>query len=129
MEETNPDIREKLPFTHKIFFPFPKLTDVQKKTTPVILSKKNALIISPTASGKTEAVMAPICERMVEECNGNFRSRELLLIYIVPTKALVNDIYKRLENKLTRLNITSASKTGDVNNFKIVINSKKPLFV
>lgn len=119
MEETKPDIREKLPFTHKIFFPFPKLTDVQKKTTPVILSKKNALIISPTASGKTEAVMAPICERMIKECNGNFRSRELLLIYIVPTKALVNDIYKRLENKLTRLNITSASKTGDVNNFKI----------
>ena len=119
MEETNQDMREKLPFTHKIFFPFPKLTDVQKKTTPVILSKKNALIISPTASGKTEAVMAPICERMVKECNGNFRSRELLLIYIVPTKALVNDIYKRLENKLTRLNITSASKTGDVNNFKI----------
>jgi len=119
MEEIKPDIREKLPFTHKIFFPFPKLTDVQKKTTPVILSKKNALIISPTASGKTEAVMAPICERMIKECNGNFRSRELLLIYIVPTKALVNDIYKRLENKLTRLNITSASKTGDVNNFKI----------
>ena len=119
MEEIKPDIREKLPFTHKIFFPFPKLTDVQKKTTPVILSKKNALIISPTASGKTEAVMAPICERMVKECNGNFSSRELLLIYIVPTKALVNDIYKRLENKLTRLNITSASKTGDVNNFKI----------
>ena len=119
MEETNQDMREKLPFTHKIFFPFPKLTDVQEKTIPVILSKKNSLIISPTASGKTEAVMAPICERMVDECNGEFRSRELLLIYIVPTKALVNDIYKRLENKLTRLNITSASKTGDVNNFKI----------
>ena len=119
MEKINQDIREKLPYTHKIFFPFPKLTDVQEQTIPVILSKKNSLIISPTASGKTEAVMAPICERMVEKCNGEFNSRGLLLIYIVPTKALVNDIYKRLENKLSRLNITSASKTGDVNNFKI----------
>ncbi len=113
------DIRKKLPYTHRIFFPFPKLTDVQEQTIPVILSKKNALIISPTASGKTEAVISPICERMVEDCNGEFDSKKLLVLYIVPTKALVNDIYKRLENKLDRLNITSASKTGDVNNFKI----------
>jgi len=119
MDKINGDIREKLPYSHNIFFPFPKLTDVQEQTIPIILSKKNALIISPTASGKTEAVMSPICERMIEECNGEFNSRQLLLIYIVPTKALVSDIYKRLENKLTRLNITSASKTGDLNNFKI----------
>ncbi len=115
----NGDIRQKLPYTHRIFFPFPKLTDVQEKTIPVILNKKNSLIISPTASGKTEAVISPICERMVEECNGEFNSQQLLLIYIVPTKALVSDIYKRLESKLDRLNITSASKTSDLNNFKI----------
>ncbi len=119
MEKINEDIREKLPYTHEIFFPFSKLTDVQEQTIPIILAKKNALIISPTASGKTEAVISPICERMVEECNGNFNSRQLLLIYIVPTKALVSDIYKRLENKLSRLNIASATKTGDANNFKI----------
>ena len=119
MEKINEDIREKLSYTHEIFFPFSKLTDVQEQTIPIILAKKNALIISPTASGKTEAVISPICERMVEECNGNFNSRQLLLIYIVPTKALVSDIYKRLENKLSRLNITSATKTGDSNNFKI----------
>jgi ATP-dependent helicase Lhr and Lhr-like helicase len=115
----NEDARQKLPYTHRIFFPFPKLTDVQEKTIPVILNKKNSLIISPTASGKTEAVISPICERMVEECHGEFNSRQLLLIYIVPTKALVSDIYKRLESKLGRLNITSASKTSDLNNFKI----------
>jgi len=119
MNETVEDVRDKLPHTHKIFFPFPKLTDVQAQTIPIILSKKNALIISPTASGKTEAVISPICERMVEDCKGEFNSKKLLLIYIVPTKALVSDIYKRLENKLSRLNITSASKTGDLNNFKI----------
>lgn len=119
MENLKQDVREKLPYTHKIFFPFPKLTDVQIQTIPIILSKKNSLIISPTASGKTEAVMAPICERMVKEFNGEFNSKKLLLIYIVPTKALVNDIYKRLENKLSRLNITSATKTGDANNFKL----------
>lgn len=119
MNEIDGDIRKKLPYTHKIFFPFPKLTDVQKQTIPLILSKKNALIISPTASGKTEAVISPICERMVEDCEGKFDSKKLLVLYIVPTKALVTDIYKRLENKLERLNITSASKTGDVNNFKI----------
>ena len=120
MEETKRDMRERLPHTRKIFFSlFESLTDVQKQTIPVILSKKNALIISPTASGKTEAVMSPICERMVEECNGEFNSKKLLLIYIVPTKALVSDIYKRLEGKLSSLNISAATKTGDQNNFKI----------
>ena len=120
MYEIKRDIREKLPHTHKIFFSkFTKLTDVQEQTIPIILNKKNALIISPTASGKTEAVIVPICERMVVEGNGKFNSKKLLLIYIIPTKALVNDIYKRLEYKLSRLNITSASKTGDRDNFKI----------
>jgi ATP-dependent helicase Lhr and Lhr-like helicase len=119
LAELKKNILEKLPYTHKIFFPFPKLTDIQEQTIPIILNKKNALIISPTASGKTEAVVAPICERMIKECNGEFNSKKLLMIYIIPTKALVSDIYKRLESKLSRLHITSASKTGDLNNFKV----------
>ena len=82
MYEIKRDIREKLPHTHKIFFSkFTKLTDVQEQTIPIILNKKNALIISPTASGKTEAVIVPICERMVAEGNGKFNSKKLLLIY------------------------------------------------
>ena len=119
MEALKKNILEKLPHTRKIFFPFRELRDIQEQTIPIILNKKNALIISPTASGKTEAVVGPICERMIEECNGEFNSKKLLMIYIIPTKALVSDIYKRLESKLSKLHITSASKTGDLNNFKV----------
>ena len=119
MDENKRDVRKKLPNVHRIFLDFSKLKDVQEQSIPVILSGKNALIISPTASGKTEAVIAPICERMVQEFDGKFNSKKLLLVYIVPTKALVSDIYKRLKDKLSKLNITSASKTGDLNNFKI----------
>ena len=125
MDENKRDVRKKLPNVHRIFLDFPKLKDVQEQSIPVILSGKNALIISPTASGKTEAVISPICERMVEEFNGEFNSKKLLLVYIIPTKALVSDIYKRLEGKLSSLNISAATKTGDQNNFKISQNNIK----
>lgn len=114
------DIREKLYHTNKVFFSnFPQLTDIQNKTIPVILKGQNAVILSPTASGKTEAVIAPICEKLLSKYERISEICKLFVIYIVPTRALVNDIYKRLENSLSRLNISSSSKTSDLNNFKI----------
>lgn len=114
----NDEIRDKLVKTNKIFFSqFAKLTDVQTKTIPKILDGFNCLIFSPTASGKTEAVIAPICEKLLQEHQQIESLHQLLVIYVIPTRALVNDIYKRLENSLLRLNFTSASKTSDKLNF------------
>ena len=49
--------------TYFTFFgKFSDLTSIQKETIPLVLEKKNSLIIAPTASGKTEAIMAPACE-------------------------------------------------------------------
>ena len=114
------DIRDKLLKTNRVFFSrFPSLTDVQNKTIPKILEGQNCLIISPTASGKTEAVIAPICERILSEHSQIETLKHLLVVYVIPTRALVNDIYKRLEDSLLRLNISIASKTSDKDNFKI----------
>lgn len=46
----------------------------------------------PTASGKTEAAVAPLYQRHV-----SFKRKQASVIYIAPTKALVNDIYHRLD--------------------------------
>jgi len=114
------DIRDKLLKTNRVFFSrFPTLTDVQNQTIPKILEGQNCLIISPTASGKTEAVIAPICERILSEHSQIETLKHLLVVYVIPTRALVNDIYKRLEDSLLRLNISIASKTSDRDNFKI----------
>ena len=41
------------------------LTPVQQQAIPPILAGSNTLVIAPTASGKTEAVLAPLLERHV----------------------------------------------------------------
>lgn len=84
------------------------MTDIQKKAIPLIMEKKNALLISQTASGKTEAVIVPLLERLLsEEWQG------LSIIYISPTKALVNDLNFRLKELCKELHISVSVKTGD----------------
>ncbi|MCS7231969.1 MAG: DEAD/DEAH box helicase [Elusimicrobiota bacterium] len=102
-------IKSKLYYTWNTFFArFGNLTDVQIETIPRILNKKNLIIISSTASGKTEAVIAPSIERFKKEkWNG------LSILYIVPTRALANDIYLRLEGQLRDLGINCEYKHGD----------------
>ena len=39
------------------FAGFNKLTEIQKKAIPIILQKKDSLIIAPTGSGKTECAV------------------------------------------------------------------------
>jgi ATP-dependent Lhr-like helicase len=72
------------------------------------------LVAAPTASGKTEAAFAPLYQRHV-----TFGRKQISILYIAPTKALVNDMYERLSAYFT----SSASDvvqryTGDHHGFK-----------
>jgi ATP-dependent Lhr-like helicase len=56
-----------------------------------ILSEKDCLILAPTAGGKTEAAIIPVLSRILTaEWNG------LSVIYLCPTKALLNNLEERL---------------------------------
>lgn len=90
------------------FSRFGGLTSIQQQAIPLILDDQNVVMISPAASGKTEAALAPLCERMIEKGKD-----ELAILYISPTRALVNDLYRRLENPLQMLACSLAIKTGD----------------
>jgi len=121
-------IKRSLPTTWKVFFSeFGGLLTVQQKAIPIILEGHNAVIVSSTASGKTEAVVAPICERLVSENGPRFEDKGLLVLYISPTRALVNDLFRRLGQKLARLWMSSATKTSDRDDFKS-INPQNVLF-
>jgi ATP-dependent Lhr-like helicase len=80
-----------MPDAWRVFFRFRTPRPVQASAMPHILRGASTLISSPTASGKTEAVFAPLYQRHV-----SFRRTKLSVIYIAPTKALVNDMYSRL---------------------------------
>ena len=108
------NIRNNLKRTWQPFFSrFGRLTQAQIETIPVVMSGNNALICAPTATGKTEAVVAPISEIIL----GTTERRDLYCIYISPTRALVNDLAGRLAEPLNELGLTLGIWTGDHHNF------------
>ncbi|MEO0183902.1 MAG: DEAD/DEAH box helicase [candidate division WOR-3 bacterium] len=102
-------IKEALERTWKPFFSrFGSFTPIQELTIPHVLRGGNVVVISPAASGKTEAVIAPIVENLLKK-----EVRGMKVLYITPTRALVNDLFRRLEEPINSLNLTLGRKTGD----------------
>ena len=111
--ETIKELKRELKRTWMTFFGrFGILLPVQIETIPVVIAGKNAVVTSPAASGKTEAVIAPLAERFFDDGWAN-----LAILYISPTRALVNDVSYRLKEQLEDLGISSSLKTGDSPSF------------
>lgn len=91
-------------------------TPVQVAAIPVLLEGQNAVICAPPASGKTEAALVPLIERHCQRVFGD-PAPELAILYITPTRALVNDLLGRLATPLDALQLSLASKTRDANTF------------
>ena len=104
-------VRAKIPHTWPLFFTrYGRFTPIQQQAIPPILAGSDALAIAPTASGKTEAVIAPLLERYWH----TLQKPGLTLLYICPTRALVRDLYERLTPVLQDSGLTLGMKTGDV---------------
>lgn len=103
------ELSRQLRFAWPAFFTrFGQLNPVQIATIPAVLAGKNVVVASPTASGKTEAIVAPVAERAVTE-----RWDGLSVLYIVPTRALANDTLIRLQGPLEEMGLSTRLKHGD----------------
>ena len=67
------------------------LRPLQESSIDPILQQQNAILLAPTAGGKTEAAIFPIFSRMLSE---NWKG--LSILYICPIKALLNNLEHRL---------------------------------
>lgn len=102
------EIARNMPRAWPAFFQrFGRLTAVQRAVIPDLSEGHDLLICSATASGKTEAVCAPLVEKFID------RPNPWKIMYICPTRALVNDLYERLDGCLSALGLKVARRTGD----------------
>lgn len=91
---------------------FPNLHPAQKAALAPLLAGRNLVLSSGTGSGKTEAAVVPLVSRHWLEA---IRESRTFLLYISPTKALINDVAGRLRPILDSLNLRIAIRHGDRN--------------
>lgn len=90
---------------------FRRLREIQRQAAIPILVGQDVLVASATASGKTEAIMAPLVKRIFDI--GLPRSGVIRLLVVAPTRALVNDLAARVEGPLTRMGLSCGRQTSD----------------
>jgi len=98
-------------------------TEPQEKTIPKILEGKNVLLISPTATGKTEAAMLPILDMLIRM---ERREPGIKVLYITPLRALNRDMLDRLEWWCNNLDLRLAVRHGDTSVRERAVQSKRP---
>ncbi|MEV6814892.1 DEAD/DEAH box helicase [Micromonospora sp. NPDC051296] len=88
---------------------WPALRPLQEAAVQPLLNGFDALLLAPTAGGKTEAAMFPLLSRMAQE---NWSGTSVL--YVCPLKALLNNLLPRVENYAGWLGRRAALWHGDV---------------
>lgn len=85
------------------------LRPLQEATIEPLQSGEHALLLAPTAGGKTEAAAFPVLSRMMkEEWHG------LSVLYLCPIKALLNNLHVRLVQYCSWVGRSVALWHGDV---------------
>ncbi|MFD7676946.1 DEAD/DEAH box helicase [Streptomyces sp. NPDC060187] len=88
---------------------WPGLRPLQEASIKPLLAGHDALLLAPTAGGKTEAASFPMLSRMGKE---NWQGTSVL--YVCPIKALLNNLLPRLETYAGWLGRRVALWHGDV---------------
>ncbi|WP_280458876.1 DEAD/DEAH box helicase [Nocardia carnea] len=88
---------------------WPGLRTLQDEAVTPVLNGSDAILLAPTAGGKTEAAMFPLLTRMQSE-----RWTGISVLYICPLKALLNNLQPRLAEYAEWLGRSAMTWHGDV---------------
>ncbi|HIH68133.1 MAG TPA: DEAD/DEAH box helicase, partial [Candidatus Nitrosotenuis sp.] len=88
---------------------FTQLTEIQKRAIPLVVQKKDSLIIAPTGSGKTECSVIPVFSFV----SGSKKTGKIKALYITPLRALNRDVFKRIIKYAESDDLTIEIRHGD----------------
>ncbi|MET8974393.1 DEAD/DEAH box helicase [Streptomyces sp. NPDC004539] len=113
MSEGTPDPLEQLHpgLVHHVVntLGWPGLRPLQAEAIAPLTAGSDAILLAPTAGGKTEAACFPLLSRMAQE-----KWDGTSILYVCPLKALLNNLLPRLEMYASWLGRTAALWHGDV---------------
>lgn len=96
-------------------------TEIQQLALPVLESDSDALLISPTGTGKTEAALLPLISRRLAA-----PTEPVSLLYVTPLRALNRDLEHRLVALVREVGLTAAVRHGDTPSADRVSQSRHP---
>jgi ATP-dependent Lhr-like helicase len=85
------------------------LRPLQEQSIQAILGKAHCLLIAPTAGGKTEAAIFPLLSQLLTEESDGFT-----ILYICPLRALLNNLYERVDAYCSMVGLRAGLWHGDV---------------
>lgn len=111
------DVRRRLrsPVASAFYGRFKELRPAQAAAIEPLLAGRNVVIASGTGSGKTEAAAAPLLSRYLRTA---FESDSVVVLYIAPTRALVNDLNKRLTLPVEAVGLRVGIRHGERDDLK-----------
>jgi ATP-dependent Lhr-like helicase len=96
-------------------------TQPQKEVFETIAKGANVLLIVPTGTGKTEAAILPILDKLIHN-----KFAPISCIYITPLRALNRDLNERFEVYSRKLGINIAVRHGDTSQAERKKQSNNP---
>lgn len=91
---------------------FSRLRPAQAAAVEACGTGDDIVVLAGTGSGKTEAVVAPLVSRYLPDLAA---ADQPLILYVAPTRALVNDVFRRLDGPFEQLGVRVGIRHGERN--------------
>jgi ATP-dependent Lhr-like helicase len=98
-----------------------ELTEIQQLAIPTLLGRSDALLLSPTGTGKTEAALLPLLSLRLAD-----PSPPISILYVSPLRALNRDLEHRLVSLVREVGLTAAVRHGDTPAAARLAQSRQP---
>ncbi len=105
---------------------FGSLTPIQEKAYSKIVEGRDVLITAPTGTGKTEAALLPLLDRLVNNPDNKRGVQPISIVYITPLKSLNRDMVARIKKWADKLGLRVALRHGDTSQRDRSFQSRHP---